>query len=221
MMPIRTLCLVMLMSGLLGAEDEVPGLPHLRGWLTGSFSSARQAAADSDYYDIRLRMVPIWKEREDGPWLYVEQAMAQAQDQPYRQRVYRLRQESPTTFVSEVWQLPAPERRFAGAWRNDSLLAGLDPSALEERAGCAVHLTWHPGQGVYAGGTQGEGCASTLRGAAYATSEVSITGEGLGTWDRGYDEEGRQAWGAHKGGYDFRRLVPVIQEPAAPVSVHP
>jgi hypothetical protein len=43
-------------------------------WLTGSFSSQDQAAGDTNYYDIRLEMVPIWTDHPNGRWFYVEQA---------------------------------------------------------------------------------------------------------------------------------------------------
>jgi hypothetical protein len=42
-----------------------------------------------------------------------------------------------------------------------------------------------------------------LRGASYATSEVVITDEQLLSWDRGWDANGKQVWGAETGGYIF------------------
>lgn len=41
-----------------------------------SLNSGEQARADSSYFDIRLVMEPIWEDRTDGRWLYVEQAVA-------------------------------------------------------------------------------------------------------------------------------------------------
>ena len=58
------------------------------------------------------------------------------------------------------------------------------------------------------GGTRGEGCASNLRGAAYATSEVVIMPGRIESWDRGFDAEGHQVWGAEKGAYVFVRKSP-------------
>ena len=84
--------------------------------LTGSFSSQQQAAADPEFRDIRLHIVPIWTHRPDGPWLYVEQAAAEALDKPYRQRVYRLSQTGNDTFRSDVYLLPEPALGFAGAF---------------------------------------------------------------------------------------------------------
>lgn len=181
-------------------------LPTLARWLTGSFSSAAQAAADTNYFDIRLRVVPAWTDRADGPWLYVEQATASAQDKPYRQRVYRLRDGGDGTFTSEVYALPGA-RRFAGAWRHEQPLAELTPDSLLVREGCAVVMR-RGADGRFSGGTVGQACASDLRGAAYAVSEVTIGPDTIESWDRGFDAEGTQAWGATGGGYVF------IREPA-------
>jgi len=66
------------------------------------------------------------------------------------------------------------------------------------------------GAGVFSGSTVTRECASDLRGAAYATSEVEITAAALISWDRGYAADGRQVWGAVKGGYIFKKLKPVV-----------
>ncbi len=178
-------------------------VPTLASWLTGSFSSAAQAAADTNYFDIRLRVVPAWTDRADGPWLYVEQATASAQERPYRQRVYRVRDVGDGTFASEVYALPGP-RRFAGAWRQAQPLAGLTPDSLLAREGCTVVLR-RGADGRFTGGTVGHACASDLRGAVYATSEVTIGPDVIESWDRGFATDGAQAWGATGGGYVFRR----------------
>ena len=198
---------VMILSAVLAARaQDGPTIAQLAGWMSGSFSSAEQAAADSTYFDIRLHMAPIWQERVDGPWLYVEQAVAASQDRPYRQRVYHVSEPEPGRFVSEVFELPGDPLRFAGAWRADSLLAGVTPEQLVSRTGCAVHLRWVPERLAYEGRTPGEACLSSLRGATYATSEVRISSEGIVSWDRGWDDHDVQVWGAEKGGYVFRRV---------------
>ena len=91
-----------------------------------------------------------------------------------------------------------------GAWADVSLLAELTPEDLELRAGCTVYLTFD-GAGRFFGGTEGHGCASGLRGAAYATSEVVVSPGRIESWDRGFDEGGNQVWGAEKGAYLFLR----------------
>ena len=197
---------ILLTVGLpLAARAEMPpgAFDTLVEWMTGSFSSTAQAAADSNYYDIRLEMVRIWPERTDGCWIYVEQAVAASLDKPYRQRVYHVVQLEDDLFKSEVYTLPDPQS-VAGQWQDPALLADLGPTDLEERDGCAVFLRQDKG-GEFAGGTIGRGCGSGLRGAAYATSEVVIGPDRLASWDRGFGAGGAQVWGAERGPYIFEK----------------
>lgn len=179
-------------------------LERLATFLTGSFSSADQALADKNYRHVVLHAVRIWPERTDGPWLYVEQALAEAPDQPYRQRVYQLATSADGTLESRVFTLDNPIKA-TGAWRQAAPLADLAPERLTFREGCTVYLRAMP-DGSYIGGTHGDGCASDLRGASHATSEVTLTSDRIVSWDRGFNAAGKQVWGAATGGYVFKRL---------------
>lgn len=217
----RLILLVAVLTGLahlapaaeVSADDQSPNVPvkrvvtepsvaQLAAWMSGSFSSAAQAAVDSAYYDIRLEMKPIWTDRTDAAWLYVEQAVAGMTDRPYRQRVYRVTEED-GVYASAVFTLPDPEA-VVGAWRDERPLSGLSPAALELREGCTVYLTFD-GDNRFVGGTEGRACGSGLRGAAYATSEVRVGPGRIESWDRGFDDAGQQVWGAEKGAYVFLR----------------
>lgn len=185
------------------ADNAITGsLDRLAAWMTGSFSSAAQAASDSDFYDIRLEMSPIWPDRDDGYWLYVEQATAARRDAPYRQRVYRVHEPEPGLYASDVYAFESP-LQYAGAWRTPERFDGLVPANLTLLDGCTVFMEWE--DGAFTGGTRGTGCDSSRRGAVYTTSEVTITSEGITSWDRGFDADGNQKWGAEKGPYIFRR----------------
>ncbi|MEW6411300.1 MAG: chromophore lyase CpcT/CpeT [Candidatus Zixiibacteriota bacterium] len=185
-------------------ESEDFRLEQLVEWMTGSFSSREQSLADSNFYDIRLHMVPIWPDREDGAWLYVEQAAATNLDEPYRQRIYHLVLRYDGTFVSEVYTFEEP-LRFAGAWKEPFRLNVLSPDSLTERAGCSIYLQLE-NETAFVGSTRDTDCESDLRGASYATSEVKITESALYSWDRGFDAEGNQVWGARTGGYIFKKI---------------
>lgn len=200
---LATLVAALAVAGCGGPEHDID---LLTAWMTGSFGSGAQAAADSAYFDIRLEMVPIWTEREDARWLYVEQAVASAKDRPYRQRVYRVRQQADGSYESAVFALPEPEK-YVGAWTGEAPLADLAPADLVVREGCAVTLRWESA-GRFAGSTPGRECVSTLRGAAYATSEVVVEPGRIESWDRGFDVDGQQVWGAEKGAYVFVRSDP-------------
>ncbi|HEX2837868.1 MAG TPA: chromophore lyase CpcT/CpeT [Phycisphaerales bacterium] len=181
----------------------------LQSFMSGSFSSQTQAAEDPEFRDIRLHMEPIWDARTTRTqrWLYVEQSAAESMDKPYRQRVYRLIDTRGGTYRSEVYELPGDPLTFAGAWAEPSRFDVLTPEQLVAREGCTVVLRRVPAkEPVFEGGTEGSGCVSTLRGAAYATSKVWIGVPGLRTWDQGFDASGAQVWGATKGPYVFRRV---------------
>ena len=167
--------------------------------LTGEFSSREQAEMDPEYFPIQLRHVPIWVDRADGPWLYVEQALEGKA--PYRQRIYHLVNVEGGV-RSEIFTMPsAPE--YAGA--NAERLSALTPDDLTPREGCAIELE-RIAKGHYRGSTVDDECTSTLAGATYATSEVDLRHRELVTWDRGYDADGNQVWGATAGPYRFRRI---------------
>lgn len=167
--------------------------------MQGHYDSSDQAAADTAYFPILLAMVPIWPERSNGHWLYVEQAMADTPDKPYRQRVYRIYNGEDGEVISEVYTIAAPER-FVQGWRTGTL-AGLREESLQPRTGCAVHLR-DSGQG-WQGATIGTGCASERSGAAYATAEVRLAPGRMTSWDRGFNAAGKQVWGAAAGAYVF------------------
>lgn len=176
----------------------------LAATMTGTFSSrAQHDRAPDDYFDIRLVMVPVWEHRADGPWLYVEQAMAARTDAPYRQRVYRLSREG-DRFASEIYTLPGDPKSFAGAWREALPLGHLKPEDLTLRDGCTVHLR-RTTDGGWEGGTVGDGCSSELRGAKHATTEIRLADGLLRAWDRGFAADGTQVWGPTAGAYEFVR----------------
>lgn len=192
-------------SAPVGMDRPVGGdIEELARLMTGRFSSQAQAALDPDYRDIRLSMARIWSHRADGVWLYIEQAVAGKEAEPYRQRVYHLVEEE-GRLASVVFSLPDPAAA-AGAGKDPKRLAGLLPEKLVPKTGCTVFLH-RAGPGRFEGATAGKECLSELRGAVYATSEVVIEESGMTSWDRGFDGEGRQVWGAEKGPYQFRRLA--------------
>lgn len=177
-------------------------LDKLVSYMTGSFSSNEQSKIDTNFFDIRLEMVRIWNERTDAVWLYVEQAASWALQKPYRQRVYRVTRDDKDTFESAVFTFDKP-LRFAGKYKNPESFDTLTPDSLEEREGCSIFLK--KTETGYAGSTVKRNCGSNLRGATYATSEVIIEKHVLNSWDRGFDANGKQVWGAETGAYVFKK----------------
>jgi len=166
--------------------------------MQGSYDSEAQSIADSTYYNISLHMYPIWKNK--GHYLYVEQAIATAQDKPYRVRIYQL-EKTPEGVSSKIYKIPN-EKEFIGHYKSPELFNKISPSDLEEREGCTVYLK-KDSSGNYSGSTDTDKCKSSLRGASYATSIVSFNGKRIESWDQGFDSSGTQVWGATEGGYIF------------------
>ena len=171
----------------------------------GNFDSLDQSTADPEnYFAIRLIMTPIWSDRDDGHWFYVEQASFESLEKPYRQRIQHLHRDPESRIRSDVYLLPGDPLIFSGGWKNPDLrFAKISPSDLKLREGCSVFLEKSP-RG-YHGSTVGDRCMSSLAGASYATSEVQISDNLLISWDRGWNLSGEQVWGATAGGYQFVR----------------
>jgi len=181
---------------------------RLATWLEGDYDSADQEARDYSYYGISLRMCTVELPELGERVLYVEQALLDDPGAPYRQRLYRVVPQDEETAVSEVWQ--------ATSRSTEDALVGLcdDPASFsfaaedfEPREGCGVTMTWD-GE-AFTGSTRDKDCLSDLNGATYATAEVTLGAELLTSWDRGYDSDDVQVWGAVDGAYEFvRRTAP-------------
>ncbi|MBI5424834.1 MAG: chromophore lyase CpcT/CpeT [Opitutae bacterium] len=180
-------------------------LERLATLLTGTFSSADQSLADKNYRNTTLHAVRIWTDRADGPWIYLEQALADAPDQPYRQRVYQLALSRDDALETRIFTLDDPIKA-TGAWRKSVPLSDLTPTRLAFNEGCTVFFRAMP-DGSFVGSTQGEGCTSDLRGATHATTEATLTSDKIIWWERGFNAAGRQVWGSAAGGYVFKRVV--------------
>lgn len=180
-------------------EDPIEELFSL---MQGSFNSEQQSIEDSTYFNISLHMYPIWKDK--GHWLYVEQALNAKQDQPYRQRIYEINKVNDSVFSSTIYTLPN-DSLYIGKWRDPDFLDQLPIDSIVKRKGCEVYLS-RIGDTIFTGATKPKSCESSLRGASYATSEVDIYPGKIVSWDRGFDTEGNQVWGAEKGGYIFLKI---------------
>jgi hypothetical protein len=175
--------------------EPSPAFRQLTEWMGDEFSSARQASEDPSRFEVDLGIRPIWDELADNKtqYYYVEQAIAG--DQPYRQRVYRVSEESENRFVSEIFELPNPER-FIGADGDNPIFDTFRPEHLIERDGCDVILK-RDSDGHFRGSTEGSRCSSTYNGADYTVSIVDVGPEGLATLDQGYLQDGTKVWGAN------------------------
>lgn len=191
---ILLLCPVMLV----GQSD----FSTLTTYMQGSFSSAAQARSDTDYFDIELEMVRIWPEQADGVWLYIEQAVASKKDKPYRQRIYHVQEQDDNTFTSTMYRINNGEDWF-GTYKEPARFYKLSMDSISLIPGCAITMT--PEGDHFVGSTNEKDCTNAWGKATYATSEVEVYNDRLISWDRGWNDEDAQVWGAEKGGYVFMK----------------
>ena len=180
-------------------------LTELKKLMTGFFSTEAQSLEDTSYFHIRLCMKPIWQDRQDGYWLYVEQAAYRSLNRPYRQRVYHLYLEmEKNALVSKVYEIENPGQ-FIGGCSDLFILSALGFESLIERPGCEILLK-RESNNTFAGATEDGVCLSTWRGAAWVSSDVTVSPQGLTSWDRGWDEKNQLVWGPADAGYRFDRM---------------
>jgi hypothetical protein len=169
--------------------------------MQGHYSSEKQSVVDKDYYNISLRMTPIWKAK--GNYLFVEQAIFDKQDKPYRVRIYKVSQRG-DEFISEIYTLK-DEKAWIGKWATPEAYDQLTEADIELKQGCEVTLK-RIGKNKFEGATGDKTCPSELRGASWANSKVTVTETQILSWDQGFDKDGKQVWGATKGGYEFNKI---------------
>jgi len=182
--------------------SQAASMDQLHKMMIGSYNSAAQAASDSTYYDITLHMYPIWPDDMSAKWLYVEQTVTANPDKPYRQRVYKLKTNADESISSYVYTLDNPDE-YIGKWKTPEYFDSKEKSILTIREGCEVIMRKN-GKG-YKGSTRNKTCGSTMRGATYASSVVTLDSKMVSSWDQGFDAEDKQVWGATEGPYIFKK----------------
>lgn len=175
----------------------------------GSWTSQEQSA-DSRYDWVESETVRVLAEREDGIWLYQENAILSssreeaptsgAKDRPYFQIVIQLRSIGPDTVHATSYRIETPEARAGarGLWKSGG--AGFDMSWIGSPA-CMNELT-RVAEGFWTGAAQ---CPNTYKGAVRVDSRSIRTPGSYVNWDRGFNSDGQQMWGPVSGGYIFLR----------------
>lgn len=183
-------------------SSKDPSLQEFAHMLIGEFSSKDQSLQDTTYLNIHMSMSRIWEEDKSAIWLYVEQAIDSKREKPYRQRVYKLNHPNEFIFTSDIYTLKNQER-FIGLQNDSEKRKTLTPEMIEHKEGCTVKM--NKMIDFYIGGTDSDKCPSDLRGASYAITKIILKENILESWDKGFDKNGVQVWGATKGGYIFMR----------------
>ncbi|WP_392533238.1 chromophore lyase CpcT/CpeT [Nostoc sp. C117] len=190
-----------------------PQLIALGEYLAGEFDNREQAIAEPVWY-VHLC---LWQRRvnlftEDSITLFAEQANVIKLDQPYRQRIIRLRHGSDSYAPLEVqYYMPKNPDALRGAGQNSALLNTLSPSELDLLPGCILIVTQQTlvGDRYKFTATPPPETACTFNYLGN-TVQVSLGFEATATefhsYDKGIDQAtGQATWGAILGPYRYTK----------------
>jgi CpeT/CpcT family (DUF1001) len=182
-------------------------------YLAGEFDNRAQALAEPAWYvHLRLWQRPTPLFAEDSIALFVEQANTVYPDQPYRQRLLRLRQgtTSPPSLQVDYYKFK-DLAAVRGASQNPMLLQQLRPEQVEFLPGCTLEIETKqtvPNQYLFRTlGVPGQYCCFTYQDKTYQVSlGFEATSEELRVYDKGIDPKtGSAIWGAMLGPFKFRQ----------------
>lgn len=189
-----------------------PELITLGRYLSGEFDNQQQAIADPAWYvHLRLWQRPVVLFAEDSITLFAEQANSLYLDQPYRQRIIRLLDDTaPSSVLVQYYMLREPASlRCAGS--NPAMLKTLTPDQIEFLPSCTLKVTQQPlDSNSYYFSTSpltGDQCCFTYQNATYQVSlGFEASPNEFRSYDKGIDPNtGKALWGALLGPYIFTK----------------
>lgn len=155
--------------------------------MAGSFSSEAQSLTSNDpyHFDVRRKVTQIWTNETDGFWIYLEQAYASSENDPYFQRVYHFFEEDGV--IKNIIYKLNDEESFVGSWASPEDFDNITTSDLTERDNCGLIFVPQADGGFY-GTTSGKECYSTIPGVSYMTSEQWLYEDQCQSWDLGWNQ---------------------------------
>ncbi len=181
-------------------------------WLAGVFENREQAIAEPTWYvSLRLWQRPVPLFAADSVTLFAEQANILYPDQPYRQRLMRLRQSptQPDGLQVQYYGFKQPGQ-FKGAGANPQLLAGLTEDQIDDLPGCVLDVearSQPTGTRFVATAPPGACCRFQYDGKIGQVSlGFEISADEYLTFDKGINPEtGEAIWGALMGPYRYQK----------------
>ncbi|OUL24445.1 chorismate mutase [Nostoc sp. RF31YmG] len=188
-------------------------LTDLGKYLAGEFDNQEQAIADPAWYvHLRLWQRPVNLFSEDSITLFAEQANIINLDNPYRQRIMRLKPSGDfAPHIQAQYYMPKDPGSLKGAGRNPTLLDTLTSDQLDLLPGCVLTVTQQTlAPNCYkfvATPLPNTSCRFTYLGSSVQVSlgfEVSATE--FHSYDKGIDTAtGKATWGAILGPYRYNK----------------
>jgi hypothetical protein len=187
-------------------------LLQLAQWMAGHFNNAEQARREPVWFaNIHVFQCPLPVDLLGGISFYVEQAYDIALQQPYRQRVVSL-QEDTTGIRIQNYGLGNPQA-FAGAGQDRLRLRQLTSADLEVLPGCITEVQW-TGASYKGKSIPGKTCIVIRREQrTYLRVEFELTDARFWSLDQGLDPEtDKVVWGSLSGPFEFRKMASFADE---------
>jgi hypothetical protein len=144
----------------------------------------------------------------DTVLLYQEQAPIEQLNQPYRQRFLSIAVSPYSKTVRSLAFKPANPQQWVNFCTRDIRDRQIHARELGTPI-CSVFLKPAQnaqGESIYYGNTPADGCPARVRGAIRITNHILLYKTGMETWDRGFDHQGKQVWGARIEAYRYRKI---------------
>lgn len=190
-----------LLTSCLPNKKTTANFEKLATMMEGNFSSQKQSVKNSQYKNISLRMIPIWKDK--GTYFLVEQALFNNQEKPFSIQVHKLYQRR-YDIVREIYTLKN-EQEWLEKRKTSEDYSHLSEADLELQTGCEI-LIKQSADGSYSGHS-GHDCHLTEFNAAISSIGIVVTDKQIRLWKQGYDKDWNLLWGSVKGGYVFERVT--------------
>jgi len=165
--------------------------------ISGVFWTKEQHSKDSTFDNVIVRTNLIRIDSDGTYWVYTEQGEFENYI-PYRKRVYELK------LVEDVIH----QRIYY--IKNETNFSYLNYKSITNddiflKEGCDIQIRYN-GRGVYNGSTDGNGCVATFRGSSYVTTDFWVKRNQVGSWERGWSNDGDQVWGSQRGYYIYKKI---------------
>ncbi|GIC77341.1 hypothetical protein FMO003_35440 [Moritella sp. F3] len=158
----------------------------LRQWLGGVHQSTNDVIQGRKV-NIGLQVLPIWQDRIDGEWLYIESRIIDSPNKPFRQRILQL-VATPNGLI-RLYSYTIPRASdFAGAYYVPQVLASLTQSQLSISNNCELLIELKV-TSTFVGETDANSCLSS-KGTALLTTFFAVSEVNISFLDGGYDKFG-------------------------------
>jgi CpeT protein len=158
----------------------------LKQWLAGTHRSTNDVI-QGRAVNIGLQILPIWQDRIDGEWLYIESNIINSPNKPFRQRILQL-VATPNGLI-RLYSYTIPRASdFAGAYYFPQVLASLTQSQLSISNNCELLIELKV-TSTFVGETDIDSCI-TPEGMPSVTTFFAVSEVNMSFLDGGYDKFG-------------------------------